>query len=230
MLTVNVLENDVAIGEPVRISYELTNTGTEPLPVPGDISLESTYPRITVIDPRGRSKAMPTFVIEPDTDGITTLSPGDSRKAETRIFWSTQGFAFTRPGTHVIDVAILWTADGVPCLVRGQATVAVSAPLTALDDEAANILLHPQVGQYVALGGGAMHLTEAVSRLDSLTGGGGRRDANARAVRPQALRGFEGLLPPSQIELDQPRRERVTADVPRKRTTKATSPSGGRRR
>lgn len=230
MLTVSVLQSDVALGEPVQISYELTNTGTETLPVPGDISLESTYATITVIDPKGRSKAMPTYVITPDTDGITTLAPGASRQGETRVYWSTQGFAFTRPGTHVIDVAIMWTANGVPCLVRGQASIAVSAPLTALDDDAANTLLHPQVGQYVALGGGATHLTEAVSRLDSLTGGSARGDSDGRKVKPKALRGFDGLLPPSRIELDQPRRERVTTDAPKVRAKTPASTAGSRRR
>jgi hypothetical protein len=232
MLTVDVLENNVAIGEPVQIRYRVTNTGTESLPVPGDISIESTYATITVIDPKGRSKPMPTFVIAPDTDGMPTLAPGESREAQTRVFWSTQGFGFTRPGTHVIDVAIMWTADGIPCLVRGQASVVVSAPLTALDDDAASTLLHPQVGMFVALGGGAMHLTEAVERLDSLTGGtrGGAGDGDARKGRPKALRGFDGLLPPSQIELDQPRRERVTTTTtPKPRTAKATSASGRRR-
>ncbi|MEP7055813.1 MAG: hypothetical protein ABI912_11245 [Actinomycetota bacterium] len=228
MLTVEVLQQDVAIGEPVRIRYQLTNTGTDSIPVPGDISMEAAYTRITVIDPKGRSKEMPSYVIQPDTDGTPTLAPGESLSAETRVFWSTQGFAFTGPGTHVIDVKVLWTADGVPCIVRGQASVAVSAPISEADDQAANILLHPQVGQYVALGGGATHLTEAVSRLDSLTGTAAG-DSNGRKGRVKALRGFEGLLPPSQIELDQPRRERVASTPKPRAATKAATPAGRRR-
>lgn len=229
LLTVTVPQPDVALGEPVLIRYELANTGAETLPVPADISVESTFAKITVIDPKGRSKAMPSYVITPDSDGVATLMAGESRKAETRVYWSTQGFAFTRPGTHVIDVTITWTADGVACLVRGQASVAVSAPLTALDDDAANVLLHPQVGQYVALGGGAPHLSEAVSRLNSFGSGGPRGDADGRKGRPKALRGFDGLLPPTQIELDQPSRERVTPDAPKTRTKTPTATAGRRR-
>jgi hypothetical protein len=228
MLTVEVLAQDVAIGEPVRIRYVLTNTGTESLPVPAEITPESTYTTITVVDPKGRSKEMPPYVIRCEAAGIKALAPGASITAETRVFWSTEGFAFTAPGTHAIDVALMWTAEGVPCLVRGQATVAVSTPISTGDDEAANVLLHPQVGQFVALGGGAVHLTEAVSRLESLTRTG-RGDADGRRTRPKALRGFDGLLPPSQIELDQPRRERVTSDAPKPRATKASSASSRRR-
>jgi hypothetical protein len=229
MLTVEVQQPDVVVGEPVPIRYTLTNTGTEPLPVPAEITTESTYTTITVIDPKGRAKEMPPYVIRCEAAGITELATGASLKADTRVFWSTEGFAFTGAGTHVIDVAILWTADGVPCLVRGQATVAVSAPISTGDDEAATTLLHPQVGQFVALGGGAMHLTEAVSRLQSLGVGGRGDNADGRksANRPRALRGFDGLLPPSRIELEQPRRERVSDAAPKK-ASKATA--GSRRR
>lgn len=229
MLTVEVLQPDAAIGEPVRIRYVLTNTGTESLPVPADIAIEATYTTVTVIDPMGRSKEMPPYVIRCESAGISLLAPGASLSADTRVFWSTEGFAFTRAGTHVIDVALMWTAAEVPCFIHGQGTVAISAPISALDDEAAGILLHPQVGQFVALGGGATHLTEAVSRLDSLTGGGARGDSDSRKAKPKALRGFDGLLPPSRIELDQPRRERVTTDAPKPRS-KASTTAASRRR
>ncbi|MEO6713058.1 MAG: hypothetical protein ABIM89_06475, partial [Mycobacteriales bacterium] len=224
MVTVKVEHGDVAIGEPVLLLYELTNTGTETIPVPADIAVEATYTTITVIDPRGRSKEMPPYVIRCESAGLTELSPGASLKAETRVFWSTEGFAFTRPGTHVIDVAVMWTTDGVPCLVRGQASVAVSTPTSTGDDEAATTLLHPEVGKFVALGGGAPHLTEALSRLASLSGAsrGARADGARGGAGPKALRGFEGLMPPSQIELDQPRRERATG-TPRQRSKSASS-------
>jgi hypothetical protein len=227
-LTVDVEDAEVAIGEPVRIRYRLTNNGTESLPVPSEISVESTYATITVIDAKGRAKEMPPFVIRCEAAGIALLAPGASLEAETRVFWSSEGFAFTAPGTHVIDVALMWTANEVPCLVRGQASVTVSTPISELDDAAAGVLLHPQVGMYVALGGGAPHLQEAVARLNSLTGGG-RADATGGAAIPKALRGFDGLLPPSRIELDEPARARAgTTDAPRQRSR--TSASSGRRR
>jgi hypothetical protein len=56
-----------------------------------------------------------------------------------------------------------WTVGGTPVSVRGELPVFVNYPITASDNEAAANLLHADVGKWVALGGGAYHLTEAVS-------------------------------------------------------------------
>ena len=197
-----VAEHDaVAVGEPVMITWTLTNTGLDPLPVPSDLSNRATYVTLTVIDSDGRATVMAPFVIECESSTIADLAPGKSIKGSERVFWSSNGFAFTRPGTHVVDVAIEWTAREIPCLVRGGTSLTVMAPLTAVDDLAATTLLNPQVGAYVALGGGALHLTEAVARLASLSGDAGSADGTAR---PAALRGFDGLLPPAVVVLDPP--------------------------
>ncbi len=205
-LTVTALHDTVAVGEPVLVSWTLTNTGSDPVPVPTDLRNQATHAAVTVIDPRGGSRVMSPFVIECETTSIADLQPGESRTAEDRVFWSSNGFAFTTPGPHVVDVAIQWTAREIPCLVRASTTITVSTPVSPVDDSAAGCLLHPQVGAYVALGGGATHLTEAVSRLTAMSTGNGTSD---EAARPAALRGFEGLLPPASLVLDQPDRERL---------------------
>lgn len=207
-LTVTAAHDTIEIGEPLLVSWTLTNTGSEPLPVPSDLSNRATYATVAVIDPRGNARVMSPFVIECEASRITDLAPGAALTAQERVFWSSNGFAFTAPGTHVVDVAIEWTAQGIPCLVRSSVTLAVNTPISQTDDQAASALLHPQVGAYVALGGGASHLTEAVARLDSLTDAGA---GTSDAARPAALRGFEGLLPPAAVELDPPKREQADA-------------------
>ena len=67
------------------------------------------------------------------------------------------------------------------------------------DNQAAGLVMHPDVGKWVALGGGAYHLGEACSRLLSLSEsaaparalGVGGRDA----AGPRVLDGFADLLP-----------------------------------
>lgn len=216
----------VAVGEPVLVSWTLTNTGSEPLPVPSDLRNQATYATVTVIDPRGGSRVMSPFVIECEASRIDDLEPGEFRTAHERVFWSSNGFAFTTPGPHVVDVAIQWTARGIPCLVRASTTITVNTPISSLDDQAAGILLHPQVGAYVALGGGATHLTEAVSRLTSLSAADGTSDG--AAAQPSALRGFEGLLPPSSLDLDAPKRGKQQA--PAREKASAGSGGSGRKR
>lgn len=205
-LTVSLEHDTISLGEPLMVSWTLTNNGTESVPVPNDISTQATYAHITVVDPRGRAKDMAPFVISCESSSIADLQPGESISAQERVFWSSKGFAFGAPGAHVLDVAIEWTAREIPCLVRASVALTVSTPMNAVDDRAAALLLHPQVGVYVALGGGADHLTEAVDRIAAVTDGG----AADGGAAPAALRGFAGILPGRTVELDAPARERTT--------------------
>jgi hypothetical protein len=193
-------EGGIALGEPLLLSWRLTNTGQEPLPVPTDIGTSALYATITVIDAKGRRREVRPFVIECEHSRIASLEPGESLDAETRVFWSTNGFAFTAPGSYEVEVSIDWTAMDVPCTVRATAPVFVSFPQSTGDNDAASTLLHDQVGMWVALGGDAPHLSEAVDRLTGLAGSWQERADGAEA--PLALRGFEGLMPTEEVVAD----------------------------
>lgn len=135
---------------------------------------------------------MPSFVIQTDHVKVETLEPdAKPRTASTRLFWSSQGFAFPEPGHYEVEVRIIWTYDGVPFGVRRSIAVWVNYPQTTVDNEAAASLLHPEVGMYVALGGGAAHLAEAVTRLERVAALGGEGDQPAPKVR----RAYVDLLP-----------------------------------
>jgi hypothetical protein len=136
---------------------------------------------------------MPTFTIECERSKIANLEPGKSLTAQTRVFWSSYGFAFERAGRHLIDVDIIWGISGVPFGVRGQSDVWVNFPQSDADNRAAATLL-PEVGMYVALGGGATHLTEAVSRLDEVFSVSQSAATDRASAVPAAIRGYAGLL------------------------------------
>ena len=82
--------------------------------------------------------------------------------------------------------------------VQGGVDVFVDYPSSDADNQAAGLVMHPDVGKWVALGGGAYHLGEACRRLQSLS-----RDRCARTRRrwrdssaaPRVLDGFADLLP-----------------------------------
>lgn len=181
----------IALGEPLQLRWTLTNRSHQPVPVPSDISIDALHTLITVTDPGGTPRLMPAFVIKTDSACVSLLQPGQSSEATTRLFWSSQGFAFMIPGKHLVEVRIVWQADGVPVGVRSNLDIWVNYPASAVDNDAAFLLLHPQVGMYVALGGGD-HLTEAVSRLQ-LVASMARDEAG-----PIALRGYQGILPPKE--------------------------------
>ena len=69
------------------------------------------------------------------------------------MFWSSEGFAFERPGRYRVDVAVFWSAQGVPVGVQGGVDVFVDYPASDVDNDAAGLVMHPEVGKWVALGG-----------------------------------------------------------------------------
>jgi hypothetical protein len=157
--------------------------------------------------------------------------------ASTKVFWSTAGFAFERPGRYRADVAVSWSAQGVLVGVQSGVELFVDYPASDADNHAAGLVMHPEVGKWVALGGEAYHLTEAVRRLqalsDTTTAGGARA---ARALRTdeapagsRVLAAFADLLPDPRKAA---RVAGVTADTaPRSvRTTTRTPPAGRRAR
>jgi hypothetical protein len=194
-LRVTAQQSQIALGEPLGLQWELTNNSGNAIPVPNDISTESLYAMIEVINPNGVVKTMPPFVILCEGAKIENLDAGQSISASSRVYWSSRGFAFERTGRHVIEVQVKWSIAGVPFGARGRTDVWVNYPLTATDNDVAATLMHPEVGMFVALGGGANHLSDAVDRLSRVfANGGGTSDSADGGGAPAAMRGYEGLL------------------------------------
>jgi hypothetical protein len=200
-LSVVIEPNRPALGEPVMVTWTLTNNTDTDLTVPTDISLEGTLASIEVVDSRGNTSPVRAFEILCDDGSFAPLAPGASLQSQYRVFWSTAGFAFERPGRYELTVGVSWSANGVPVSVRGTTEVNVDTPLTDADNAAAALSMHPEVGMWVALDGGADHLPEAVARVAALTQGvapaGGRAldavsDAGA-AASSQVGRAFAAI-------------------------------------
>ncbi len=195
-LRVTAHQKQIELGEPLVLQWEMVNNSPGPIPAPNDISTESLYANITVINPNGQIKPMPPFVIRCEAGKIEELPAGGRVRAETRLYWSSRGFAFERSGRHIIEIQVHWSVVRVPFGVRARTDVWVNFPQSNRDNDAASTLMHPEVGMYVALGGGAGHLPDAVERLSRAFGGAasfGATDAVGGAVSG-ALRGYLGLL------------------------------------
>jgi hypothetical protein len=186
----------IELGQPLRLAWDLVNKAPVAIPVPSDIRIEAQHTYISVINPGGASKPMASFSIETGAVKIEDLNPGQRLEAETRVFWSARdGFAFEMPGRHLIEVRILWAIAGAKLGVKTSIEVWVNYPRTGADNDAAATLLHPEVGMYVALGGGATHLKEAVSRLESVfSAAGALREVAGDQAAAGRVRGYAGLL------------------------------------
>ena len=198
-LTVTASDAHVALGQPVDLSWTLTNTSGLTLRVPNDVSIEALFASITVADGAGRERTVRPFVIVCERAKIGELAPGQSVSASAKLFWSTEGFAFERPGRYRVDVAVSWSAQGVLVGVHGGTDVFVDFPTSDADNAAAGLAMHPEVGKWVALGGGAYHLPEAARRLHALSQLTAPTQAAAmaadRAAGPRLLAGFADLMP-----------------------------------
>jgi hypothetical protein len=193
----------IALGQPLKITWTLSNVSGIPLRVPNDVSIEALFATITVVDNEGRERPFRPFTIVCEHAKLGVLDVGKSVSASTTLFWSTEGFAFRRPGRYNVKVAVSWTAQGVPVGVQNRIDVFVDYPITPADNHAADLVLHPEVGKWVALGGGAYHLPEATRRLLALSetiGAAVARGAAAAGAgdgiaHPSVLDGFADLLP-----------------------------------
>lgn len=191
-LAVSVDTSNAAFGAPVGLTWTLTNTGATALTVPTDIGLEGLFGTLTVTDDRGNTREVRPFVINCETVKLDTLEPGDNLTAGYRVFWSTEGFALDRPGRHTLTIAVCWSANGVPVGVSNSADVWVDHPTSDRENADAALVMHPEVGKWVALGGDAYHLTDATERLRELATAPEDIDGESRVVQA-----FAGLLPGS---------------------------------
>ena len=181
----------VAFGQPLDLSWTLTNRSGAALVAPDDVSLEGLFGSVIVADALGRQRAFRPFVIRCEEVALAELAPGDSVSGSARIFWSSEGFAFPRAGQYRVTVSVTWSARGVPVGAGADHELFVDFPTTVADNRAAALVLNAEVGKWVALGGEAYHLPEATRRLQDLAVMGGEGDQEP----PSLLAGFDGLLP-----------------------------------
>lgn len=158
-------KTQVKLGELLPLAWELVNHSSQSIPVPNDLRLEVHQTEITIIDPSGITRRLLPFVIFDYEASRTDLKPGEKLEARTRLFWSSNGFAFDKPGKHIIEVRILWNEKQKIRGVKASKEIWVDYPVINADNDVAALLLHDEVGMFVALGGRANHLKEAVSRI-----------------------------------------------------------------
>ena len=92
----------IHLGEPLLLTWTLTNKSNKPIPVPNDIRIEGLYSHITVINPHGVVRPMPTFTIECERTKIDNLEPGEEFDgADPSSSGAHDGFAFERAGRHL---------------------------------------------------------------------------------------------------------------------------------
>jgi hypothetical protein len=152
----------IKLGEPLPLTWKIINNSKETISIPDEISLESQHAYISVIDPDGNITRVTSFTIEEGEGNYQNLESGMELQAKTNLFWSSFGFAFKKPGRHVVSVTVAWQNDNeITRGVKQTTSVWVDYPISDEDNKVASLLLDNQVGMLISLGGEASHLKEA---------------------------------------------------------------------
>jgi hypothetical protein len=149
-LRIRAEQSQIALGEPLSVSWTLTDTAESAL-VPGSLDIESLTARVSATNPTGQT----TFLrpAEPQVcvrNPLRELKPGQSLTGSAHVFWGRDGFIFERPGRHIVDVVVMWQIGELWVASSADTEVWVSFPVTEQDNRVAALLLHPDVGRAVA--------------------------------------------------------------------------------
>lgn len=159
---------NIKLGEILKISWKITNTSKNPIDFPERVTDSSFTARVSITYPDGSIRFVRPVDVNADIDNpLIPLNSGQSRTSETTLFWNKKGFAFTNPGKHIIEVNILWADEGYHSCVNASEDIWVDYPVTANENEVASLILHKDVGRYVALKG-RKPIKEAIQRIEKV--------------------------------------------------------------
>jgi hypothetical protein len=150
-LEVTVDQTHIALGEPAAVSWTLTNQSEGVMLAPTTLDIESLTARVSVTDPAGNT----TFLRPAEQKAcvhvtLGALNPGESVTGSTNVFWGRDGFAFERPGRHIVEVIALWQVGEMWVGANAETDVWISYPHTDNDNRVAALMLHPEVGRAIA--------------------------------------------------------------------------------
>jgi hypothetical protein len=168
-LQLTVSSDRLKLGEPLMLRIELKNNGKESVHVPRNIGTAFHVAEIAINKHGEQPRPFRSFVILCDGHDYIALKPGSSVGSDELIYWDSKGFLFRSPGMYAVNVVVKWEEFRTAFAVTASANVWVDYPVDDRDNRIASLLMNDDVGKYVALGGNATHLKEAVSRIEQAT-------------------------------------------------------------
>ena len=167
-LEINLSRKNIKLGEILKVSWKVTNRSKFPIVFPEHVTDSSFTARVSITYPDGTIRYVRPVEVKADIENpLTILKAGQSRAAETTLFWNKKGFIFTNPGRHAIGINILWADEGCYACVSGSEELWVDYPVTVHENEAAALILHKDVGRYVAFNG-RKPIRAAITRIEKV--------------------------------------------------------------
>jgi hypothetical protein len=164
-LEATAVRSHIKLGEPLQLTVRLRNRGKQDVEIPQTLGWVGMNTTVAVGRTGDDMRRISSFAHVCDSTGSRSLKAGDTVTNVERVFWDPDGFVFTQPGVHKVEVHMRWRSGDDGVALRAHEYVWVDYPVTAKENDAAAQLMHPEVGKYVALGGNAVHLDTAVERI-----------------------------------------------------------------
>jgi len=167
-MEITLSRKNIKLGEILKVSWKVTNASKNPIVFPERVTDSSFTARVSITYPDGSIRYVRPVDINADIENpLTLLKAGQYCTAETTLFWNKKGFAFTNPGKHTIEINILWADEGCYACVSASEDLWVDYPVTVHENEVASLILHKDVGRYVALKG-RKPIKEAIQRIEKV--------------------------------------------------------------
>ena len=165
-LTVQPLMESVPIGAPVRVTFTITNTTEQPLPIPKVLSMKGGSVRGRVVDPSGTVRTFWPLLLCIEEEEIQTIEPGASITESLTLLRGAEGALFPSPGAHRVIVDVQWSLGEATIRLSGEAGVMVTGALDEGHAQAAlKVLSTPDTLITLAVGGD--HMEEGIEAIQT---------------------------------------------------------------
>ncbi|CAI4033393.1 hypothetical protein DNFV4_03829 [Nitrospira tepida] len=165
-LNATPLIETVPLGAPVRLTLELANTTTEPIPAPTTLSMKSGLVRGKVIDPAGAVRTFSPIILCVEDHPVALLNPKERIRHSVTLLRGAQGALFPMPGAYRIIVEVHWDSGGIEAVVTGETDVMVTPAVDDAHAQAAlKILSTPDTLLTLVLGGD--HLVDGIEAIQT---------------------------------------------------------------
>lgn len=167
-LEVKTNKGNVSIGEPIEVSWTLTNKMAAAVNIPGSISPDQHTTRVSVSKPNGEIVQM-RLPLDAHDEGHDpqALEAGKSISSGSMLFWSRKGFAFDQPGRHEVNVVLIWEDSGAFFAVESSTEVWVNYPISERDNEIAALMMNEDVGRFI-LTGNKKRFSKGMKRIEDV--------------------------------------------------------------
>lgn len=150
-LEISAKKKNVCLGEPVVASWNLRNVGKDPVVVPETLDTKKMIARINVTDPQGKITFLrPVDIATCPHLRFKALQLDEEVSGSETVFWGQDGFVFQTPGTHLLEVILIWNFNGIHYGCTSEIEIWVEYPVSQADNKIASLMLDPEVGKAVA--------------------------------------------------------------------------------